>query len=308
MVLFCRIFFLALAICFQGCAPRSANHSSVTAESDESKNGNCQVTPSSGDGVEDLAIAQIGEINPIDGAALNEIPAGSFEMGALPEAGLEICEISRGGCSLGDFMDESPPHQVWLDDFWIYQTEVTNAQYRLCVEAGVCELPAFLEFYDQHIFLDHPVVYVRWYDAATYCSWAGGRLPTEAEWEKAARGDDGRLFPWGNETECGFANLKGCTQGLTAEVGSFPEGSSPFGVQNMAGNAAEWVFDWYSPSYYELSPSDNPQGPAEGELKVARGGSWKNPYSGVRVTNRTANLPEMFSSGVGFRCVLTEKP
>jgi len=249
-----------------------------------------------------------GRVNPKDGAVLKGVPAGEFEMGAEPESGLAICEMSSVGCALEDFFDEGPVHTVYLNSYWIYQTEVTNAQYRLCVEAEGCALPSFLEFYDQKAFSNHPVVYLSWYDAEDYCQWAGGRLPTEAEWEKAARGDGERIFPWGDNPECGFANMKGCTQGLTAEVGSFPDGASPFGVMDLAGNAAEWVADWYSPVYYLEASSENPRGPSEGELKVARGGSWKNPFSGVRTTNRTANFPEVFSSGVGFRCVVDALP
>ena len=243
-----------------------------------------------------------------DGAALRLVPAGIFVMGALPESGLESCEASSVGCTLEDFSDESPQHDVYLDAFWIYETEVTNAQYRLCVEAGACSLPAFLEFYDQELFSEHPAVYLSWYQASDYCLWAGGRLPTEAEWEKAARGEDRRFFPWGNDLECGYANVKGCTQGLTADVGAYPEGASPSGVMDLAGNAAEWVADWYDPAYYEVSPSENPLGPPEGEMKVARGGSWKNPFSGVRSTNRSANFPEVSSSGVGLRCVVDALP
>jgi formylglycine-generating enzyme required for sulfatase activity len=247
-------------------------------------------------------------INPVDGAVLVEIPAGSFTMGADPEVGMKICEISRNGCALEDFEDESPIHEVILNEYWIYQTEVINDQYRQCVDSSGCTLPAFLEFYDQDLFAGHPAVYVSWYQADVYCQWAGGRLPTEAEWEKAARGDYARLFPWGDNPECGYANLKGCTHGLTSEVGSFPDGGSPYGVLDLAGNAAEWVSDWYDPDFYQISPTENPTGPIEGEMKVARGGSWKNPFSGVRTTNRTANLPEVFSSGVGFRCVLDALP
>lgn len=252
--------------------------------------------------------AKPGLINPADGAELKLVPAGEFVMGAEPETALAICEATSVGCTLEDFLDESPPHAVYLNSFWIYATEVTNAQYRICVEAGVCSLPAFLEFYDQALFADHPAVYVSWYQAEAYCDWAGGRLPTEAEWEKSARGEDGRLFPWGDHPDCGYANLKGCTQGLTADVGTFPEGASPYGILDLAGNAAEWVADWYDPAYYAVSPPENPQGPAEGEMKAARGGSWKNPFSGVRATNRSANFPEVFSSGVGFRCVLEALP
>jgi formylglycine-generating enzyme required for sulfatase activity len=229
-------------------------------------------------------------------------------MGAEPGTGLEICEATSVGCALEDFLDESPQHMVFLDAFWIYETEVTNAQYRLCVEAGTCSLPAFLEFYDQALFANHPAVYVSWFQASGYCNWAGGRLLTEAEWEKAARGDDGRVFPWGDNAECGYANVKGCTQGLTADVGTFTNGASPYGVMDLAGNAAEWVADWYAPNYYQISLEENPKGPDEGEMKVARGGSWKNSFSGVRTINRAANFPEVYSSGVGFRCVLDALP
>ena len=229
-------------------------------------------------------------------------------MGAEPEAGLAICEATSVGCAREDFLDESPSHTVFLDAYWIYETEVTNAQYRLCVEAGTCSLPTFLEFYDQEIFANHPAVYVSWYQTSDYCIWAGGRLPTEAEWEKAARSQDGRVFPWGDNADCGYANVKGCTQGLTADVGTYSNGASPYGVLDLAGNATEWVADWYDPNYYQVALEDNPKGPAEGEMKVARGGSWKNPFSGVRTTNRTANFPEAFSSGVGFRCVLDALP
>ncbi len=244
--------------------------------------------------------------NPADGAVLIDVPAGGFWMGAAPETGLAICEDSRAGCNLEDFEDESPVHLVELPGYLIYQTEVTNNQYQLCVDAAVCPLPAFLEFYSDQRFNDHPVVYVDWYSAKTYCTWAGGRLPSEAEWEKAARGADERIFPWGDEKVCGFANLKGCTQGLTMPVGSFPDAASPFGVLDMAGNAAEWIGDWYDPEYYTVSPLVDPIGPNGGEMRVARGGSWKNPFTGVRVTNRTANYPEVYSSGTGFRCVLSK--
>lgn len=247
-------------------------------------------------------------VNPLDNSVLIFIPDGSFLMGADPEEGFIICKESRSGCTLDDFKDESPPHEVFLDEYWIYQTEVTNLQYRLCVEAGSCNPPQFIEYFANELFELHPVVYIRWYDAEDYCQWAGGRLPTEAEWEKAARGENAYLFPWGNEASCGYANLKGCSRGLTENVGSYPDGASPYGVLDMAGNASEWVADWYSPDYYAGLATDNPNGPESGEMKVARGGSWKNPFSGVRTTNRSANFAEIASSGVGFRCVMDLLP
>jgi len=182
--------------------------------------------------------------NLVDGMQLILIPSGIFEMGADPQLGVELCMGYSENCSLDDFSDEAPPHLVNLPSFWIYSTEVTNQQYRLCVDAGACSPPALPEFFSDEQFSDHPVVYVDWFSANNYCQWAGGRLPTEAEWEKAARGIDGRLFPWGSEPECGSANLKGCTQGLTMPVGSFAAGASLEEVYDLAGKAAEWVADW----------------------------------------------------------------
>jgi formylglycine-generating enzyme required for sulfatase activity len=236
------------------------------------------------------------------------IPSGTFLMGDKPETGLAVCEVSRTGCSLDDFLDEAPVHEVFLDAFWIDKFEVTNLDFRRCVDAGVCTAPKFLEFFHNPDFRNHPVVFVSWHQAEEYCQWVGGHLPSEAQWEKAAKGEDVRLFPWGDELNCGKANLRGCTQGLTAEIGSYPEGASPFGVIDMAGNVAEWVADWYDSAYYSDSPYENPAGPEEGEMKVARGGSWKNPFAGVRVTNRSANFPEGFSSGTGFRCGYDAQP
>lgn len=243
-------------------------------------------------------------INPVDNAALVFIPEGGFEMGADPERSYEICLQYREGCRLEDFADEQPVHIVFLDAYWIYQEEVSNGLYRACVEIGVCSLPAFTDFYNQAEYADHPVVYVDWYAAASYCEWAGGRLPTEAEWEKAARGTDGRMFPWGEAVSCEQANLSGCAVTMTMPGGSLPGGASPYGALEMAGNAAEWVADWYAPEYFQVSPESNPEGPPDGELKVIRGGSWKNPGVALRVTNRGGNYPEIFSTGIGFRCVI----
>lgn len=245
--------------------------------------------------------------NQIDGALLVYVDSGSFDMGAEPERSFDICINYRDDCSLEDFIDEAPVHEVVLNSFWIYAQEVTNEQYRLCVQGGGCNLPAFTDFYNHPDYADHPVVYVSWYDAKDYCEWGGGRLPTEAEWEKVARGEDGRMFPWGNLTvDCGFANLSGCSSEMTMSSGSLSSGASPYGALDMAGNVAEWVADWYDPYYYAESSNNNPAGPPTGEMKVIRGGSWKNPGVGLRSSNRGANFPEIFSTGVGFRCVLEE--
>lgn len=300
------VWLLVMAIIFTACTSdpsndelqietQSTNPSSIPSQNSE-QDGSQSGFPQSGE--------TETSVNPVDETQLIFIPSGTFEMGADPQLGLEICMAYSSDCSLEDFADEAPPHLVDLSAFWIYRTEVTNHQYRLCVEDDVCSPPALPEFFLDERFSDHPVVYVDWFSANNYCQWAGGRLPTEAEWEKTARGTDHRLFPWGEEPECGLANLKGCTQGLTMPVGSYPDGASPYGVDDMAGNVAEWVADWYLPTYYQESPNQDPLGPTTGEMRVVRGGSWKNPFTGVRATNRSANFPDVFSSGVGFRCVV----
>ena len=233
------------------------------------------------------------------------ISSGEFWMGSAPEVGYEICIQSRDGCKLDDFLDEAPVHVVSLADYWIFKYEVTNSDYRMCVESGGCSVPVFTEFFNSDYYSDHPVVHVDWFAASQFCEWAGGRLPTAAEWERAALGDTGWIYPWGNEADCEKANYSGCNFGeVTLPVGSYPAGVSVYGVFDMAGNAAEWVFDWYDVGYYGLSSIENPLGPEVGELREARGGSWKNPAVGIRSANRGGNYPEVYSSGIGFRCVI----
>ena len=225
------------------------------------------------------------KINPIDQAVLVYVPAGEFLMGSEDEDAWE---------------DESPEHLVYLDAFWIYQTEVTNQQYNLCVEAGACD-----DVSDNDN--DYPVTGVFRRDGRQYCEWAGGRLPTEAEWEKAARGTDGRKFPWGNQPPtCDLANFADCLEG-TAPVGSYPQGASPYGALDMAGNVWEWVSDGYEPAYYSLSPYENPTGPSGGGYdETMRGGSWLDWPRYLRVTARFANeglSDPIILEAYGFRCV-----
>lgn len=251
-----------------------------------------------------------------DGADLVFIPSGEFLMGSDPD------EPYFWGA-------EAPKHTVYLDSFWIYRTEVTNSMYRVCVESGVCPAPrengshTHEEYFISSQFDGYPVIHVRYEDAAAYCEWAGARLPTEAEWEKAARGTEGALFPWdSDELQNDFANFcdEGCPghsvefteQGFddgyrdVAPVGSYPAGASPFGALDMAGNVLEWVSDWYAVDYYRLSPKENPTGPESGTRHIIRGGSWWSLREGLRPAARASKSPDYSSDMVGFRCAMDE--
>jgi eukaryotic-like serine/threonine-protein kinase len=231
-------------------------------------------------------------VREADSMVMVYVPAGDFLMGS-PEGE-------------GDF-GEHPQHMVTLDAFWIDRLEVTNAQYRLCLEEGVCREPAFWHstIYNAP---DQPVVGVIWEDARTYCEWAGVRLPTEAEWEKAARGTDARTYPWGDEeATCQYAVMNdasgpGCGLGKPWPVGSKPEGVSPYGALDMAGNVSEWVADWYAPDYYSRSPERNPQGPDSGDVRGQRGGGWYFNADWVRAAQRNGLLPDMSNCLLGIRC------
>ncbi len=235
------------------------------------------------------------------------VPAGYFLMGSM--GGPESIDFLK---AFGGMTDDVPTHTVYLNAYQIGKYEVTNQQYAQCVKSGLCE-PALDGKGQPYRYTDpqyarHPVVLMRWYDAVAFCAWSGGRLPTEAEWEKAARGTDRRMYPWGNQapspTLANFTPLQFETTdvGDTTEVGSFPAGASPYGALDMAGNVWEWTADWYLENYYGRSPSQNPAGPRTGSMKVARGGAFFLWPTAIQTTYRGAASPTGRSFGLGIRC------
>jgi formylglycine-generating enzyme required for sulfatase activity len=240
------------------------------------------------------------------------IPEGTFRMG-----GLDVHASAN----------EKPAHNVTLSAFWMDQLEVTNGMYALCVAAGACEPPHLLksqrrlDYYNNPEFKDYPVSYVTWGQATSYCTWAGRRLPTEAEWERAARGDDFRTFPWGEDKpDATLANFNFMV-GDTTRVGTYAAGASPYGVMDMAGNVAEWVNDFFVIGSYQTDETLNPTGPAESYTyqRVVRGGSLGDAEINIRVSKRSsvagpnptnlldpAGLIGEYSPRIGFRCAMDE--
>jgi len=254
-------------------------------------------------------------ISPKDGMVMVYVPAGNFIMGATAEDALAECQKYRSDCQLNSFINEQPPHQVYLDSFWIDRTDITNKMYALCVNVGVCKSPTNTSSYTRSSYYgnsthdNYPVVYVDWNMAKAYCEWVGRELPTEAQWEKAARGTDGRVYPWGNSIDCSLSNYWGKSNGCvgdTTEVGKYPNGASPYGALDMAGNVWQWVADWYDPNYYNNSPLSNPLGPASGTFRVLRGSSWNNDSNTyARSAGRGWMWPAAPSYNYGFRCAIS---
>ena len=269
----------------------------------------------------DATVAILTFSRQVDGMTMVYIPAGEFKMG------------SDDGS-----IDEQPVHAVYLDGFWIDETEVTNSMFGKFVTATGYETDAQRAGSSmtwngatgrdmpgadwQHPYgpgtdligaEDHPAVHISWNDASTYCEWAGARLPSEAEWEKAAGGGlEGADYPWGDEAPtCDMDSDNGahyydCNVEGTIPVGSFePNG---YGLYDMAGNVWEWVEDWYGVDYYSQSPGENPHGPASGDYRSLRGGSWGTSVSNLRVTNRNWLFPDLTIIYFGFRCADSEFP
>jgi formylglycine-generating enzyme required for sulfatase activity len=243
------------------------------------------------------AQAQQQEITGKDGAPMVLVPAGEFTMG------------SNDGSD-----DEKPVHQVSLDAYYLDKYEVTVGQYAKFLKATGFNGPPMWTTMDQPSHQTRPIVNVDWSDASNYCEWAGKRLPTEAEWEKAARGTDGRIYPWGNEPpntlRANYGKEKWNNHTTLLPVGQLKDGKSPYGIYDLAGNVWEWVSDWYDPDYYATSPAQNPKGPENGKYRVLRGGSWDLAPDHLRSTRRDFNIPlaptyespayRNFTSG--FRC------
>jgi len=253
----------------------------------------------------------------ITSAIPSTTPDGSNSDEISDSKGVPMRLVSAGNFIAGSdsgYENERPVHNVYLDDFYIDKYEVTNAFYQVCVDDGACQPPnktsSFTResYYGNSQYANYPVVYVDWDDARAYCQWRGIDLPTEAQWEKAARGTDGRAYPWGNDIDETYANYNDAV-GDTTEVGSYENGKSPYGVYDMAGNAWEWVADWYSDTYYLSAPLTNPPGPASGEFRVLRGGSWHDDKTIVSTSNRGWNQLEYFTNvDFGFRCAMDGKP
>ncbi|NJN80002.1 MAG: formylglycine-generating enzyme family protein [Anaerolineales bacterium] len=215
--------------------------------------------------------------------------------------------IPAGDFTMGDNGFDAPIHTVTLDGYWIQQTKVTNRMYEQCVKSGSCTSPTQElggPVFSNPEFASHPIVGVTWDQAQAYCTWIQGSLPTEAQWEKAARGLSGNPYPWGSASpSCSLLNFTNCT-GRTSNVNVFEFGKSPFGLFDMAGNVFEWVADWYDLNYYSQSPSANPVGPQSGQYRVIRGSSFETDDSQIASAIRRFNEQTDSARDIGFRCAV----
>ena len=246
-----------------------------------------------------------------DGMVMVYVPAGEFLMGSA-DADIDAILAGCKDCRRDWYTNEQPQHKVYLDAFWIDQTEVTNTQYKKCVQAATC-LDSKYANDSRYNGDNQPIGGVDWYNAKAYCEWAGRQLPTEAQWEKAARGTDGRIYPWGDQTAtCEYAVMylmgdsigAGCGKGgFPWAVRSKPKGVSPYGALDMAGNVYEWTADWYDEKYYGSSPPTNPTGPTSGQRRAMRSGNYKDIAEVMRAARRFGNNPQSGGEDYyGFRC------
>lgn len=243
--------------------------------------------------------------NAIDGAELVYIPAGEFLMGSCNQ---DLERIPVGNRKL--YKNELPQRKIYLNDYYIYKYDVTVGQYKKFCSATNRTMPKIRHFTINNVSPHeqedaYPIVNVSWSDARAYAEWAGGQLPTEAQWEKAARGIDGRYYSWGDEWDSTKCNNSHHT--MRIPVGSNPQDKSPYGVMDMTGNVSQWCADWYSNNYYNISPRNNPTGPSNGAERVVRGGGGANGYWLARVSHREYFPPNVRGYGLGFRCVQKQK-
>ena len=275
--------------------------------------------------IADIRLTRQDIADPTNAPTVSATPEPTVEIS--PKDGMELLPVAKGDFMMGNDsgeVDERPGHLVSLNTFWIDKTEVTIEMFRRFVAETGYQTSAEISGYgyiwaknqwqesthaswldpdgdgrsnDAHL----PVAQVSWSDAQAYCIWAGRRLPTEAEWEKAARGVDGRIFPWGNTPP--DSSLASFDQSAgPSKVGSFPQGVSPYGALDMLGNVWEWTADWYSSDYYATSPLDNPLGASSGTHRVLRGSGWSSSLKNIRITNRDVSKPYYSNDVLGFRC------
>lgn len=280
---------LVLALLLGACAPASTPTPNLPAPTEQPP------TPEPATAIPGPTLVPVSLAGPqagsemawADGSVLVFVPAGQFTMGSgSPDA---------------------PERTVYLDDYWIYQTEVTNSMYAFCVAVGACAPPAQelgAPVYDNPVYANYPVVGVSWDMAANYCSWIGGSLPTEAQWEKAARGSSGAPYPWGSEeANCDLGNFAGCIGALT-DVNRYADGASPYGVLDMSGNVFEWVSDFYAENYYDSAPAENPGGPESGEFRAVRGSGFETEIGQAASATRRPAGSAYHNRDLGFRCVV----
>jgi len=289
------IWFLIIVLVIAGCAP---------ADSEE-------ITPTEPPTAPDTQVPTSTTI-PTATETQTPVPATgpSMEIGSTYSYvdGSMLVAVPEGEFLMGNGDSNNPEHMVFVSSFWIYSTEVTNQQYLLCESLGECTSPDLDDnpAYGEKQNANNPVVGVTYEQAATYCGFINGRLPTEAEWEKSARDSNSHLYPWGDTAPtCDLLNFNDCV-GNTSNVINYQDGASIYGALDMAGNVSEWVADWFDPDYYSTSPSENPKGPASGMMRSVRSNTYASDADRAKVINRSSEDPQIHRPDLGFRCVVDE--